>query len=55
MVVTGNRHYRKHVRTYNLTVTELHTYYVLAGATPVLVHNRGDTATVLCDPDVPPN
>ncbi|MGW7611811.1 polymorphic toxin-type HINT domain-containing protein [Streptomyces sp. NPDC054766] len=24
---------------YNLTVEELHTYYVLAGATPVLVHN----------------
>ncbi|MFD3682358.1 polymorphic toxin-type HINT domain-containing protein [Streptomyces sp. NPDC058613] len=24
---------------YNLTVTDLHTYYVLAGATPVLVHN----------------
>ncbi|MFG3291381.1 RHS repeat-associated core domain-containing protein [Streptomyces sp. NPDC048179] len=26
---------------YNLTVTELHTYYVLAGETPVLVHNAG--------------
>ncbi|MQY40934.1 hypothetical protein SRB17_89680 [Streptomyces sp. RB17] len=24
---------------YNLTVNELHTYYVLAGTTPVLVHN----------------
>ncbi|MFF2367885.1 RHS repeat-associated core domain-containing protein [Streptomyces sp. NPDC058122] len=24
---------------YNLTVSELHTYYVLAGATPILVHN----------------
>ncbi|WP_093742803.1 polymorphic toxin-type HINT domain-containing protein [Streptomyces sp. DvalAA-14] len=24
---------------YNLTVNQLHTYYVLAGATPVLVHN----------------
>ncbi|MEU6478810.1 RHS repeat-associated core domain-containing protein [Streptomyces sp. NPDC047017] len=24
---------------YNLTVTDLHTYYVLAGQTPVLVHN----------------
>ncbi|QNA75491.1 hypothetical protein C8250_029615 [Streptomyces sp. So13.3] len=24
---------------YNLTVAELHTYYVLAGTTPVLVHN----------------
>ncbi|MFI1002672.1 polymorphic toxin-type HINT domain-containing protein [Streptomyces galbus] len=25
---------------YNLTVTQLHTYYVLAGRTPVLVHNN---------------
>ncbi|MGW0836964.1 hypothetical protein [Streptomyces prunicolor] len=32
--------------TYNLTVTvtDLHTYYVPAGETPVLVHNSG------CDP-----
>jgi RHS repeat-associated protein len=27
---------------YNLTVAELHTYYVLAGTTPVLVHNCGE-------------
>ncbi|MGQ5652507.1 hypothetical protein ACUJ8H_21070, partial [Streptomyces sp. EKR5.2] len=27
--------------TYDLTVGGLHTYYVLAGATPVLVHNSG--------------
>ncbi|MET7356213.1 polymorphic toxin-type HINT domain-containing protein [Streptomyces mirabilis] len=26
---------------YNLTVQQLHTYYVLAGSTPVLVHNAG--------------
>jgi hypothetical protein len=26
---------------HNLTVTDVHTYYVLAGATPVLVHNTG--------------
>jgi len=26
-------------RAYNLTVSDLHTYYVLAGTTPVLVHN----------------
>ncbi|WP_213457155.1 polymorphic toxin-type HINT domain-containing protein [Rhizomonospora bruguierae] len=26
---------------YNLTVTNLHTYYVMAGNTPVLVHNCG--------------
>ncbi|MFJ8189393.1 polymorphic toxin-type HINT domain-containing protein [Streptomyces sp. NPDC096094] len=37
--VISNRAYTKHARTYNLTVDDLHTYYVLAGATPVLVHN----------------
>ncbi|MER8114773.1 polymorphic toxin-type HINT domain-containing protein [Streptomyces sp. NPDC094031] len=31
---------------YNLTVAQLHTYYVLAGATPVLVHNSNG-----CGPD----
>ncbi|MFD4586914.1 polymorphic toxin-type HINT domain-containing protein [Streptomyces sp. NPDC058434] len=39
VIVAGNRAYTKHARTYNLTVDDLHTYYVLAGATPVLVHN----------------
>ncbi|MEU6797965.1 polymorphic toxin-type HINT domain-containing protein [Nonomuraea wenchangensis] len=28
-----------HARVHNLTVADLHTYYVLAGASPVLVHN----------------
>ncbi|MFJ5921926.1 polymorphic toxin-type HINT domain-containing protein [Kitasatospora sp. NPDC092948] len=27
---------------HNLTVADLHTYYVLAGTTPILVHNCGD-------------
>ncbi|MGW1642561.1 polymorphic toxin-type HINT domain-containing protein [Streptomyces lavendulae] len=35
---------------HNLTVADLHTYYVLAGAAPVLVHNCGGTATVHYDP-----
>ncbi|MFD7288270.1 polymorphic toxin-type HINT domain-containing protein [Streptomyces sp. NPDC059863] len=39
VIVTANRASTKHARTYNLTVDDLHTYYVLAGATPVLVHN----------------
>ncbi|MEU9400744.1 polymorphic toxin-type HINT domain-containing protein [Streptomyces sp. NPDC048242] len=30
---------------YNLTVSELHTYYVLAGETPVLVHNSNGCRT----------
>ncbi|WP_328884635.1 polymorphic toxin-type HINT domain-containing protein [Streptomyces sp. NBC_00299] len=37
--VTATRQYTDHVRTYNLTIESVHTYYVLAGATPVLVHN----------------
>jgi hypothetical protein len=35
---------RKHARlepVYDLTIAGVHTYYVLAGATPVLVHNCG--------------
>lgn len=39
VTVVGNRAYTKRARTYNLTVEDLHTYYVLAGQTPVLVHN----------------
>ncbi|WP_307874807.1 polymorphic toxin-type HINT domain-containing protein [Frankia nepalensis] len=30
---------------YNLTVADIHTYYVLAGATPVLVHNNNGCPT----------
>jgi RHS repeat-associated protein len=36
------RQYRGEARTYDLTVDNLHTYYVLAGDTSVLVHNCGD-------------
>lgn len=32
---------------HNLTVSDLHTYYVLAGAAAVLVHNCGDTRFVV--------
>ncbi|MEV7355120.1 polymorphic toxin-type HINT domain-containing protein [Kitasatospora sp. NPDC091276] len=37
--VTGVRNYHQQALTYNLTVADLHTYYVLAGNVPVLVHN----------------
>ncbi|MCX4964401.1 polymorphic toxin-type HINT domain-containing protein [Streptomyces sp. NBC_00654] len=37
--VTSTRHYTKRQQTHDLTVEGIHTYYVLAGATPVLVHN----------------
>lgn len=43
--VLANQPHGGTVRTYNLTIDTLHTYYVLAGATPVLVHNTGE----LCD------
>ncbi len=54
LTVKATRNYPLAVTTHNLTVDDFHTYYVLAGATPVLVHNCGGTATVFFDPDVPP-
>ncbi|MGW1894199.1 IPT/TIG domain-containing protein [Streptomyces sp. NPDC002004] len=39
--IAAVRHYRARTTVYNLTVNDQHTYYVLAGATPVLVHNSG--------------
>ncbi|MGW6395597.1 polymorphic toxin-type HINT domain-containing protein [Streptomyces sp. NPDC055103] len=39
VAIEANRGFTSKARTYNLTVDDLHTYYVLAGATPVLVHN----------------
>jgi hypothetical protein len=47
VIVSGNRAFTKYARTYNLTVDDLHTYYVLAGETPVLVHNSGGCTTNL--------
>ncbi|WP_369275786.1 polymorphic toxin-type HINT domain-containing protein [Streptomyces sp. R11] len=46
VIVTENRPFIKHARTYNLTVAGLHSYYVLAGATPILVHNSGPNCGV---------
>ncbi|UXY20240.1 LamG domain-containing protein [Streptomyces cynarae] len=40
--VTGVRLYHAHTTTYDLTIGTLHTYYVEAGDTPVLVHNCGE-------------
>ncbi|MFD7580300.1 polymorphic toxin-type HINT domain-containing protein [Kitasatospora sp. NPDC059817] len=37
--ISGVRHWSTVQAAYNLTVDEIHTYYVLAGSTPVLVHN----------------
>ncbi|MFG3142191.1 RHS repeat-associated core domain-containing protein [Streptomyces sp. NPDC048211] len=41
VVVSAVRNYRASGVTYDLTVGVVHTYYVLAGETPVLVHNCG--------------
>jgi RHS repeat-associated protein len=43
--VTGVRLYHANTTTYDLTIGTLHTYYVEAGDTPVLVHNCGGSAT----------
>ncbi|MDG4756613.1 polymorphic toxin-type HINT domain-containing protein [Micromonospora sp. WMMD710] len=42
--ITAVRRWTQSARVYNLSVTEIHTYYVVAGTTPVLVHNCGDAA-----------
>ncbi|SNR28214.1 intein N-terminal splicing region/RHS repeat-associated core domain-containing protein [Actinoplanes regularis] len=32
----------RYAKAYNLTIADIHTYYVIAGNTPVLVHNEGE-------------
>ncbi|MGW2722394.1 RHS repeat-associated core domain-containing protein [Streptomyces sp. NPDC001492] len=39
--ITAIRHHTQQASVYNLTVDDLHTYYVLAGTTSLLVHNCG--------------
>ncbi|MCZ7414109.1 RHS repeat-associated core domain-containing protein [Streptomyces sp. WMMC897] len=40
--ITAVQRWTQQATVHNLTVSDLHTYYALAGATPVLVHNCGD-------------
>ncbi|MFB7264845.1 ricin-type beta-trefoil lectin domain protein [Streptomyces nojiriensis] len=47
--IVAVRVYEAFDQTYNLTVADLHTYYVLAGAMPVLVHNAGGLCTEKID------
>ncbi|MFD3466166.1 hypothetical protein ACFWWM_07320 [Streptomyces sp. NPDC058682] len=42
VVLKATRAFGAEQPTYNLTVASLHTYYVLAGGTAVLVHNDGE-------------
>ncbi|KUO20730.1 sugar-binding protein [Streptomyces dysideae] len=39
--IESTRPFQKRQRTHDLTINDTHTYYVLAGETPVLVHNAG--------------
>ncbi|MGX4657915.1 polymorphic toxin-type HINT domain-containing protein [Micromonospora sp. SCSIO 07396] len=39
--IIATKHWTGTTRVHNLTVNDIHTYYVLAGNTPVLVHNCG--------------
>jgi hypothetical protein len=45
--VGGTRDSTRVQTVYNLTVADIHTYYVLAGREPVLVHNINEER--LCD------
>ncbi|WP_422647572.1 polymorphic toxin-type HINT domain-containing protein [Actinoalloteichus caeruleus] len=47
--ITHAHTYPHHHRVHNLTINATHTYYVLAGQTPVLVHNSGGCLPVLRD------
>ncbi|TDD60609.1 hypothetical protein E1293_45590, partial [Actinomadura darangshiensis] len=51
--VTATKHTTAHhQRVHNLTITHAHTYFVLAGETPVLVHNCGGSVPrhrTICD------
>ncbi|WP_189709042.1 polymorphic toxin-type HINT domain-containing protein [Streptomyces phaeofaciens] len=43
VTLTAIRSFDERQRTHDLTVSDVHTYYVQAGNIPVLVHNCGDT------------
>ncbi|MFE7133143.1 polymorphic toxin-type HINT domain-containing protein, partial [Streptomyces sp. NPDC057638] len=47
--VEAVRGWTQRAAVYNLTVDRAHTYYALAGATPVLVHNCGEADDDLLD------
>lgn len=38
-IIVKNTPYVQQAKTFNVTIEDLHTYYVLAGTTPILVHN----------------
>ncbi|QSB13574.1 hypothetical protein JQS43_18555 [Natronosporangium hydrolyticum] len=44
--ITSTEQYTTTADVYNLTVADIHTYYVTAGNTPVLVHNANEGCLV---------
>jgi hypothetical protein len=52
--ITAVTRWTQHATVHNLTVSDLHTYYVLAGATPVLVHNSNCPLYTVGGPRVRP-
>ena len=44
--VTAIKKWTAYQRVHNLTIADIHTYYVLAGTTPVLVHNTNPNCPV---------
>ncbi|MFT2016417.1 polymorphic toxin-type HINT domain-containing protein [Streptomyces sp. 796.1] len=47
--VASTRHFSELQRTHDLTVSGVHTYYVVAGETSVLVHNSGGLCPEILD------
>ncbi|MEU4101986.1 RHS repeat-associated core domain-containing protein [Streptomyces tanashiensis] len=45
--ITALSYYTKRQTTHDLTIDEIHAYYVLAGSTPLLVHNCNPPADLL--------
>lgn len=50
--ITAVSRYIKTQVTHDLTVSNVHTYYVLAGAAPVLVHNCDESSSVNVDEEM---
>ncbi|MEV6201511.1 DddA-like double-stranded DNA deaminase toxin [Streptomyces sp. NPDC051771] len=47
--ITAVKRYIKQQRTHDLTIEDIHAYYVLAGATPVFVHNCSAAIEAVAD------
>ncbi|MEW2113670.1 polymorphic toxin-type HINT domain-containing protein [Streptomyces sp. NPDC005474] len=50
--ITEVRRWTQSATVHNLTVADIHTYYVVAGTTSVLVHNDGGSPDIIRIPDL---